>query len=190
MILASFAISSRKKIRGEQVNVDHSTAGAVVMEEICDSFIGVIAQLCIAGHHTGIPDTGLVFDEYRDDISATLYSRIKRKKQRCAIDSEENYDAYRNVMNLPNIEVESIVDYILRDCNNPKDDLINKIAFITRYCFSCLVDADSIDTGLFCGTRNENPLRSDFKRCLEKVNKHLNSFICKTELQKARKRLP
>ena len=187
--IGKFCDKFQKKIRGEQVNVDHSTAGAVVMEEICDSFVGVIAQLCIAGHHTGIPDTGLVFDEYRDDISSTLYSRIKRKRQRCTIDSEENYDAYRNVMTLPNIEAESIIDYILRDCNNPKDDLINKIAFITRYCFSCLVDADSIDTVLFCGTRNENQLKSDFKKCLEKVNKHLNSFICKTELQKARKRL-
>lgn len=92
--IGKFCDKFQKKIRGEQVNVDHSTAGAVVMEEICDSFVGVIAQLCIAGHHTGIPDTGLVFDEYRDDISSTLYSRIKRKRQRCTIDSEENYDAF------------------------------------------------------------------------------------------------
>lgn len=187
--IGKYCNSFQKRIRGENIRVDHSTAGAV---EISDTeygpFVSFIAQLCIAGHHTGIPNAGLKSDANRDDISSSLYSRIARKKKRCAADKDENYDEYKTEIIPSAVNVNSINDYIVKDCKT-EDDLINKFSFIVRYCFSCLVDADSIDTGLFYGTKTSERLNADFRKCLEKVDNHLNSFICKTKLQEARNRL-
>lgn len=69
------------------------------------------------------------------------------------------------------------------------DAAIDNFAFIVRYCFSCLVNADSIDTGTFCETRTEDTLQADFQKCLDKVNRRLDAFVCETELQRARSRL-
>ena len=77
--------------------------------------------------------------------------------------------------------------YLLNDCNNDMEKLIDKFAFFTRYAFSCLVDADSIDTAEFCKERDlPRKLKADFKACLKIVNEKLTSFACKTELQKTR----
>ena len=43
--------------------------------------------------------------------------------------------------------------YLLGDCDNKMDHVIDKFAFLTRYAFSCLVDADSTDTADFCKER-------------------------------------
>ena len=65
----------------------------------------------------------------------------------------------------------------------------DKFAFLTRYCFSCLVDADSIDTAHFCNGDIAKPLKADFSACLKRVEEKLQLFSCETTLQKARNTL-
>lgn len=67
------------------------------------------------------------------------------------------------------------------------EKVLDKIAFLTRYLFSCLVDADSEDTANFCRV-GERPreLKGDFGVALDNVNQRLESFQVETELQKAR----
>ena len=53
------------RINGENIRVDHSTAGAVAAKRYYGPAVSMIAGLCIAGHHAGIPDAGLPGDAYR-----------------------------------------------------------------------------------------------------------------------------
>lgn len=186
--IGKYGLDFQKRINGENIRVDHSTAGAVVMQKQYGLTPSIIGALSIAGHHAGIPDMGIPTDCEREDISTNLYTRIAQKQKRCESGSGENFDVYKDELDLPYIDEERLVNFIMKDCKT-QEELIDKLAFVTRYCFSCLVDADSIDTGIFCGTRTEDKLKADFYQCLEKVNERLDKFVCKTELQMARRGL-
>ena len=182
----------QRKINGENIRVDHSTAGAVAAERYYGPAVSMIAGLCIAGHHAGIPDAGLPGDAYREDHAPILRTRMAQKEKRCERDADENFEAYRKEIDLPKIDEMEIGKFLMRECitqKNRDDAAIDNFAFIVRYCFSCLVDADSIDTGTFCETRTEDTLQADFQKCLDKVNRRLDAFVCETELQRARSRL-
>ena len=172
--------SFSRRINGENISVEHSTCGAIAAEELFSSgAVSLIMKYCIAGHHSGIPDGGLPND--RSD-EATLYGRMKRKF--------EDFSEYKNELDIPVLDIGRLQKYIAKDCDNKVENLIDKFAFLTRYAFSCLVDADSIDTAEFCKeTQLPKKLNSDFKACLTKVNDKLNSFVCTTELQKKRAKL-
>ena len=186
--IGKYGRNFQRRINGENIHVDHSTAGAAVMQEHYGMPASMIAGLCIAGHHAGIPDMGIKGDSAREDLAATLRTRIAQKLKRCAKDSGENFDAYKDEITLPEDDEKKLAAFISEDCKS-MDDMIDKLSFVVRYCFSCLVDADSIDTGDFCGTRTDDVLHADFQKCLERVSEHIDSFICETELQKARRRL-
>lgn len=166
------------KMDGKPIRIEHSICGAsVVREAYMDNPIGLMMQYCIAGHHSGLPDGGTAND---DENMSTLYGRLKRKT--------EDYSAYKTELELPDTDWQAEVKFLIRDCR--QDDLnliVDKFAFLTRYCFSCLVDADSEDTAHFC---QEPPyleeMTSNFAACLNKVNNRLQTFIVQTELQKAR----
>ncbi len=175
--VGKFQKSFAKRIQGLNIRVEHSTCGALAARENY-SFgpMALMMEYCIAGHHSGIPDGGFVNDSF--DM-LTLQGRMKRKF--------EDYSEYKKEFVLPKLNGQDWLLYLLGDCNNDKEKVIDKFAFLTRYAFSCLVDADSIDTADFCKERElPRKLKADFNSCLYVVNKKLNSFACKTELQKAR----
>ncbi len=165
----------QRKIDGENIKVEHSTCGALAAKDLYPDAIGLMMEYCIAGHHSGIPDGG-----YKNDTPdmSTLSGRLKR--------SFEDFSAYKELLKFPEINKEEVINFLMQDCGKNAELLVDKFAFLTRYMFSCLVDADSIDTSLFCGGEKIRPLKADFKACLEKVNTKLNSFICITSLQKTR----
>ena len=156
----------QRKISGENIRVDHSTAGAVAAKRYYGPAVSMIAGLCIAGHHAGIPDAGLPGDAYREDHAPILRTRMAQKEKRCERDADENFEAYRKEIDLPKIDEMEIGKFLIRECitqKNRDDAAIDNFAFIVRYCFSCLVDADSIDTGTFCETRTKTPYKRIFK---------------------------
>ena len=131
-------------------------------------------QYCIAGHHTGIPNGG-----FGNDEDNSLKGRMNR--------TFEDYDAYKQELELPELDIRKWQQFLAADCGRNADWLIDKFTFLTRYLFSCLVDADSEDTARFCGDGTlPEDLKTNFQSCLEKVNRKLQSFQAETELQKAR----
>ena len=172
--IGKYQYSFQERINGKNIKVEHSTCGAIEAGKKYKSALALIIMYCIAGHHTGIPNGGFPTDS--QDMP-TLMGRIKRKF--------ENYYEYEKELNIPDINSKEFGNLIAKDCIN-KNILIDKFAFFTRYCFSCLVDADSVDTAKFCNGINEKQLNSDFKICLKNINYVLNSFVCKTQLQKCR----
>ena len=55
--IGKYSTEFQRRICGENLRVDHSTAGA---RESKSNFgvAGLLAAYCIAGHHTGLPDGG------------------------------------------------------------------------------------------------------------------------------------
>ena len=103
--------------------VDHSTAGAQAALQQNDP----CAAFAIAGHHSGIPDGG-----HRQDApdEPTLFGRIKRQIPVAG--------------GLPPITAHPALPAWVAES---KDNLTT--AFFTRMLFSCLVDADFLDTETF-----------------------------------------
>lgn len=115
--------------------VDHSTAGA---RELLNkkSSVMLIAAFCVAGHHCGLLNIGeqnvIRFDE------ATFYWRVPKKKI-------SKYAEYSKEIEEPDASHSKLIPLISRD----KKELSFSIMFYTRMLFSCLVDADFLDTENF-----------------------------------------
>lgn len=175
--VGKFQASFVKRINGSDIRVEHSTCGALAAREnYAPGPMTLMMEYCIAGHHSGLPDGGFINDS--SDM-VTLQGRLKRKF--------EDFSEYRREMSLPELDGAAWIRYLLYDCNNEIGKVIDKFAFLTRYAFSCLVDADSMDTADFCKEKElPRKLKADFKTCLQIADRKLNSFVCKTELQKTR----
>ena len=173
--VGKFQEDFQRRIDGENIKVEHSTCGALVAKQLYPDAIGLMMEYCIAGHHSGIPDGG--YKNHTPDMP-TLCGRLKR--------SFEDFSAYKEELTLPEINRGEILSFLMQDCRTNKEILVDKFAFLTRYVFSCLVDADSIDTARFCSEEKIYPLKADFQVCLDKVNSKLSSFVCTTSLQKTR----
>lgn len=175
--------SFQRRINGEAIRVEHSTCGAVAAKENYSGMSALMMEYCVAGHHGGLPDGGMPNDK-ANGLEVTLQGRMQR--------AFEDYSVYRQELALPKVDEAALQAILLRDCGKDKAQIIDKFAFLTRYCYSCLVDADTIDTAFFSNKERLDEyqwMRADFAACLEKVNQRLERFVCVTELQKTRSAL-
>ena len=134
------------------------------------SYVPMI-EYCVAGHHSGLPDGGTKVDGEED---STLHGRMKRKTG--------DYSAYEN-----EVKLEYPKDNLreLFDVSNQRE-IIERYSFFTRYLFSCLTDADFIDTERFVTPNTDRGIDGDFQKAYEKVCEKLNSFKIETKLQESR----
>ena len=190
--IGKYQASFQKKIRGENIRIDHSTCGAVEAAKKFSMPAAVFMEYCIAGHHAGLPDGGRKGDQ-PGEISgghATLSARLKET----AFDS---YEEYKKEVSLRPIDQERLGRYLMEEAGElSKSDpqrmaelFIDETSYLIRYCYSCLVDADSLDTEHFCRDIDRSTLKTDFAACLEKLDRQLESFgknANRTLLQKTR----
>ena len=118
------SLEFQERLRGGQI-VDHASAGALE----CAKQDAEWAACCVAGHHGGLPDMGNLRNDSAD--SATLYGRLKK-----AIGG--GIPAYEMPLSLPRTKAPH---------GYGKDMLSD--SFIIRMLYSCLVDADYLDTERF-----------------------------------------
>lgn len=115
-------------------SVDHSTAGA---QEAYKTFQNFPVTFAVAGHHTGIPDCG---NQYDSADMSTLYGRLKKQLP--------SYDEWRDYVPALSHSSSALL-------GSSPDGLT--ISFYIRMLYSCLVDADYLDTEQFM--QGENSLR-------------------------------
>ncbi len=148
--IGKYSARFQRRIRGENISVDHSTAGA---QEIARYF-GWPAAYCVAGHHGGLPDGGGRGDAPSDP---TLSGRLKRPVEPCGDFSSE-------------IQLERV------PFRPPK--VLGRggftMAFWIRMLFSCLVDADYLDTEAFM-RGNPPPRGSDLT--MEQLLARLENYV-------------
>lgn len=177
------SFQKRIKTQDRSLRVEHSVCGAKICEKKYEKSLALIMSLCIAGHHSGIPDCGSFADSADD---STLSGRMKREF--------EDILQFEKDIKLSELDGNVFKRYLMQDCQEPDDigniklrkNLLEKFSFFTRYCFSCLTDADSLDTARFMNGELGKTLEADFEKCLEITQKKLSSFTCNTDLQKVR----
>lgn len=141
----------QKRLHGG-ARVDHSTAGAQAAFRQRNLPIAFV----VAGHHTGIPDGG----HYQDDAdSSTLCGRCKRKLEPLG----------------PWASAQSPAPAALPSWA-AQDHLT--LAFFTRMLYSCLVDADFIDTETFMdGKPAPRGMGSSIPELLAKVRAQADRYL-------------
>ena len=120
--------------------VDHSTAGALE----CAKIGQVSAAFCVAGHHSGLPDMGT------EDDRTSLKGRLAQAQKKGKSQGIPDYSAWKGEVSL------TIPDLPLW---LQKESSMLTNVFFTRMLFSCLVDADFLDTEQFMsrGCIKRNP---------------------------------
>lgn len=135
--------------------VDHSTAGAIEIHNLIPH-LGFLLAYCISGHHGGLPDGGSLADVPDE---STLHGKLKR--------TPEPYDRFRDDL----IQIKSINNPLI-----PIHLLENggfSLSFYIRMLFSCLVDADFLDTEDFM---DHEKSRGKFNHIFE-LNQKLDNYI-------------
>ena len=145
----------QNRLLNDGPKVDHSTAGAV----LC-AYLGQLwAAECVAGHHGGLPDFGnLRLDRPGE---GTLCGRLKKGKDRireileCCVQIGLHLPA-----NVPDLA--------------PKDKL--QVSHWTRVLYSCLVDADFLDTELFMQGDRGRGGSDDLQTLLARLEKYIEPW--------------
>ena len=163
--IGKYSEKFQERIRGGAVKVDHATAGARVCEEQ-GGFYRIMGY-CIAGHHAGLADTGGTSDE------GTCPSYCGRMKKRL-----EEYGAYRQEVTLPALHTPFLA---MADPGTAGFTM----SFFTRMLYSCLVDADYLDTERFMqngesGREAGESLPVLWDRLQRRIGKWLENRECET----------
>jgi len=181
--------SDVEKLKGK---VDHSSAGAQFIYQTLSKkgSEGLIAaqflSLCIASHHSGLIDCLTPSGE--DNFTR----RIEKPKEKTHLDEILSYlgDAKKQKLSeLTSNEkiIRQVIEKIksLIEKNDSKETLMFKYGLLVRFLFSCLIDADRLNTADFEFPKNTK-IRNYGKYCswnilLERFNKKLHEFENKIE---------
>ena len=178
--LGKYSLPFQKRLKGETKSVDHSTAGAKIAVERWGNAIGKLMAFCIAGHHAGLANGNGEGDNRR-----TL-------KQRLALQFGEDIPTLNNLwqqeIKLPqNLSAPPLK----ADAHHP----FFSYAFFTRMLYSCLVDADYLDTEAFYlklenkavergGYPNLNALQHNFNQFINAFRRRIAQVPEQTEAEK------
>ncbi len=138
--------SFQKRLFGDKHKVDHATAGAWICWQRRQPF----AAFAVIGHHSGLPDGGGKADA---PGSASFYGRIKKAQKG---ELAPPCDGWQDEIALP---------------DPPRPACAADMAggmFFTRMLYSCLVDADYLDTEAFMAgqarARSDTPIEALWAR--------------------------
>ena len=158
------------------IQAPHALCGAQTAKKYYGKMIACpMLAYVIAGHHAGLLDYGSKSDIPED---ATLCGTLMREVQ-------DDYSRYETELAIPPLDEQALLAFMAQGNPTP-GEAAERFAFFTRYAFSCLTDADSLDTETFMTGLAREGIYADFAVCLQKVNQQLASFCSVTPLQKAR----
>jgi CRISPR-associated endonuclease/helicase Cas3 len=157
--LGKYSKEFQARLNGSPVRTDHATAGAkVVTQHLVDLYgdsppvraCTKVLAFAIAGHHAGLAN-GLEEGQERSTLKQRL--ALSFGKEIPALDED-----WRQEITLPKV----LAALPLKAHVKPKKYPNFGSAFFTRMLFSCLIDADRIDTENYTRRINrQKPLSSD-----------------------------
>lgn len=157
------SLSFQKRLNGGP-KVNHSTAGAIE----CAKMDELLSACCVIGHHGGLPDFGnLVTDQPGDP---TFVGRLKRGIQG----------------DIPPYTWNGRLPEVLPEPDFRNDDYLRSLW--TRMLYSCLVDADYLDTEEFMSGGNIRQVKYDsLPVLLDRLEQHIAGYFPpKSELNRSR----
>jgi CRISPR-associated endonuclease/helicase Cas3 len=132
--LGKYSKEFQHRLEGARVRVDHSTAGAVEAGKRYDRATSMILQYLIAGHHAGLPNYGSINE------TGSLAERLNKKIA--------DYSAFEDEIILPDY-VPKLPDAFLKGIKEASPSRDYGLFFLIKMLFSCLVDADFLETERF-----------------------------------------
>lgn len=172
--------------------IDHSSAGAQILYRTLSKQgpEGIIAaqvlSLCIASHHSGLIDCLLPAGE--DNFTRRVTKSEEKTHTEEAISCLRDNEMQKLTKLLSSEAlVKRIVEKIksLKENNDHQDTVMFKYGLLVRFLFSCLIDADRLNTADFEFPRNAR-IRNYGKYCswnvlVERLNTKLKEFENKND---------
>lgn len=151
--LGKYSAGFQRRLAGGP-KVDHSTAGAVACWQMRQPF----AAFTVAGHHSGLPDGGGKGDSPE---AGSFWGRINKS----AHGHLESCQAWYAELSLPSPPIPSY-------CSSPLDGM-----FFTRMLYSCLVDADFLDTEAFMAGQGRTPGKASIEQLWGDLQHYISSWF-------------
>jgi CRISPR-associated endonuclease/helicase Cas3 len=178
--------------------IDHSTAGAQTIWRAfqnrtqVEKAIGEFLAVCIASHHSGMIDC--VAADGTDLLSkrmqkAELLSHHDEARRSADPEITKRCD---EIVRSESV-VSSLRDMLGQICNRKEGETVIrlKVGLLIRYLFSCLVDADRIDTADFKSSASaKQRLRGAYENwdaLLRRLERKLHAFPCKSPVNQLRR---
>ncbi|MEX0731907.1 MAG: CRISPR-associated endonuclease Cas3'' [Aquisalimonadaceae bacterium] len=170
--LGKYTDSFQKRLRGGVLRVDHSTWGARIA---CEHYgpIGKLLAYSIAGHHAGLANGRDAGERtaLRDRLESELPALIP---------------IWRDEISLPSRSSLSVPTGF----RPSKERGQFQLAFLARMIFSCLVDADFLDTEAFFGkAQGRRIARGGAQPSLSDLRERLDGFLADFKANSAVNRL-
>ena len=188
--------------RGLKGKVDHSTAGAqLVWEELSKQgqigqVVGQMLSLCIASHHSGLIDC--LSSNANKSVEDIFMRRASKQDDRSHLrEAMSKMDKlidkrFHELSSMPNL-INGIEESIRKVARGEKVETIIrfKVGLLVRFLFSCLIDADRIDTADFerpkAAKRRPNGQYTEWPLLIERLEKHLRGFTILNPVDKIRR---
>jgi len=154
--LGKYSLKAQLRLTKNGEKVDHATAGAMEVFKVYNEGFAKIMAYCISGHHSGLLDYG------SENKSPSLARRLYKKV--------EDYSGYKTEIVLPELSKRPF------RIKNPKANPFYYY-FLIKMLFSCLVDADFLDTEAFMNPE-KFALRSQYEE-LGKLQEIFNEYMNK-----------
>ncbi|BAK81137.1 CRISPR-associated helicase/endonuclease Cas3 [Candidatus Arthromitus sp. SFB-rat-Yit] len=165
--LGKYSDEFQERIRGKNIKVDHSTAGAIICDDLeselkdkHESVIYKIFKYIIIGHHSGLLNYGTDIDD-----AGTISSRLNKKEELC------DFSDWKDEISIDEIKQINMSKEVYRFF---KDNF--SIQMLIRFLFSSLVDGDRLDAQRF--SEGENSIINSKKlMSLDEMTEKFNDFM-------------
>ena len=178
--------------------IDHSSAGAQYIWNAYKhqtgekNFVAQILALCIASHHSGLIDCISICGE--DNFSR----RMNKSEEKCHLIEAER-SANKKIVENANqmLADEALVERLVAITNQIAQGVQRRgtvfkfhISLLVRYLFSCLIDADRLDTANFESPRQakhrQDGKYEEWELLINRLNTKLNAFSIENEIDRIR----
>lgn len=185
------------KLKGK---VDHSSSGAQILYRIFSNkgkeylFASQILPLAIVSHHSGLIDC-LTYDG-----KDSFIKRINKDDELTRLSEVESNLAKWIEMKYEHLFADDLIDKHLNnklkslmESNDDVSTYMFKVGLLTRFLFSCLIDADRLSTADFEFPQNKK-LRNQgsyvsWKSLAEKLEDHISHFKLENKVDFLRKEI-
>jgi len=171
--LGKYTDEFQQRVTGDAIRVDHATRGAIIAVERYGT-LGHLVAYAIAGHHAGLANgsEGIERTALKERLLGTGLPALLAQ--------------WQTEIQLPALNELKPPALIQREGRN-----FFQLAFLGRMIFSCLVDADYLDTEAFYDrTQGRSSLRDhaypNLANLRQQLDKHLNGFEANTPVNQLR----
>lgn len=190
--------------KGMKGKVDHSTAGAqLVWHELANHgeigrVVGQILSLCIASHHSGLIDclssdtSSFGEDRFTKRINK---SDDRTHLQESIVKMDKTIEArFRELVSKPELidgVIKSLQQIAELERTRGGEQIVRfKVGLLVRYLFSCLIDADRINSADFekphaAKTRRHGQY-GEWVHLINRLDSHLSSLVANKPIDKLR----